>query len=194
MKAFSSSRNIEKFRPALFLDRDGVINLNHGYVHKIENFNFLPEIFDLLSLANERGYLVIVITNQAGIGRGLYSDEQFNKLTIWMVERFKERNITIDGVFYSPFHPIHGIGKYLLKENTRKPGSGMFEEAFKYFQIIKSNSIMIGDNITDLEASNKAGIKNNLLLDSNKINSNKSYSLDNFDIISSLSEAKDFIK
>tara|TARA_B100000795_G_C22746822_1_gene417594 strand:+ start:184 stop:768 length:585 start_codon:yes stop_codon:yes gene_type:complete len=194
MKAFSSSRNIEKFRPALFLDRDGVINLNHGYVHKIENFNFLPEIFDLLSLANERGYLVIVITNQAGIGRGLYSDEQFNKLTIWMVERFKERNITIDGVFYSPFHPIHGIGKYLLKENTRKPGSGMFEEAFKYFQIIKSNSIMIGDNITDLEASNKAGIKNNLLLDSNKINSNKSDSLDNFDIISSLSEAKDFIK
>ena len=70
----------------------------------------------------------------------------------------------------------------------------MFEEAFKYFQIIKSNSIMIGDNITDLEASNKAGIKNNLLLDSNKINSNKSDSLDNFDIISSLSEAKDFIK
>ena len=84
-----------------------------------------------------------------------------------------EKNIIIDGVFYSPFHPKHGKGKYLLKEDTRKPGSGMFEEAFRAFNINKDNSIMIGDKITDIEAGQLAGIKDNLLLSNNTSKLNK---------------------
>lgn len=194
MKAYINSKKQIKSYPALFLDRDGVINFNYGYVHKPENFDFLPEIFDLCRFANQRNYLVILVTNQSGIGRGFYTEKQFHELTSWMIDSFKEKNIIIDGVFYSPFHPKHGKGKYLLKEDTRKPGSGMFEEAFRAFNINKDNSIMIGDKITDIEAGQLAGIKNNLLLSNNTSKLNKIYFSKNIETISSLSKAKEFMK
>ena len=194
MEAYINSKKQSKSYPALFLDRDGVINFNYGYVHKPENFDFLPEIFDLCSFANARNYLIIIVTNQSGIGRGYYTKKEFCELTFWMIDNFKEKNITIDGVFYSPFHPKYGKGKYLLKEDTRKPGPGMFEEAFKAFNIIKDNSIMIGDKITDIEAGQLAGIKNNLFLTDNKSNSNKVYFSKKIEIISSLAKAKEFMK
>ena len=166
MKAYINSTNSKKLypAPALFLDRDGVINYNHGYVYKEKNFDFMPGIFELLSLANKIGYLILIVTNQAGIGRGLYTEKQFDELTLWMVNKFNEKNIVIDGVFYSPFHPVYGKGKYLLKEETRKPGSGMFKEALNEFNIDIDNSLMVGDNFSDIEASINAGIKNNFLL------------------------------
>ena len=111
-----------------------------------------------------------------------------------MIEFFKDNNLIINGVYYSPFHPTLGKGKYLLSENTRKPGSGMFEEAFKDFNIDKENSIMIGDNISDIEASKGAGIKNNILLTNSKDNSIKNNLLNDVNIISSLSEAQPFIR
>lgn len=194
MKLFTNTQSGTGSQPALFLDRDGVINFDKGYVYKPENFDFFPEIFDLISFANERNYLVIIVTNQSGIGRGLYTEKQFCELMSWMVDGFKEKNITIDGVFYSPFHPKYAKGKYLLKENTRKPGAGMFEEAFKAFKIKKENSIMIGDKITDIEAGKLAGIKNNLLLTNNMTKSNKFYISRSIKTIQSLSNAKDFIK
>ena len=157
--------------PALFLDRDGVINVDHGYVHSKNNFDFLPNIFELVKSANDFGYLVIIITNQAGIGRGFYSVKEFEELSIWMCSQFKSHGAYIDAIYYSPFHPNKGLGRYLKSENTRKPGTGMFEEAERDFDIIMESSIMVGDKMTDMAASIRSKVGKNYLLNcSNQVN------------------------
>ena len=150
--------------PALFLDRDGVINKDYGYVHCKENFDFNPGIFDLVCAANAAGYLCVVVTNQAGIGRGLYSIEHFRILSNWMCEQFKNKGAVIDAVYFSPFHPTEGKGKYLLEEDTRKPGAGMFYEAVDDLDIDVSKSIMVGDKISDMKASVLANVARSYLL------------------------------
>ena len=120
-------------RAALFLDRDGVINIDHGYVHKPDNFDFHDGIFDVVKTANQLGYLVIVATNQAGIGRGYYSEKQFNSLTEWMKNKFKENSGNIDAVYYCPHHSEYGIDKYKKECNYRKPAPGMLLEDQKDF-------------------------------------------------------------
>ena len=150
--------------PALFLDRDGVINLDYGYVHMRENFDFMPGIFELVSNAKANGYLCIVVTNQAGIGRGLYSLDDFKALSQWMCGKFKASGAEIDAIYYSPFHPTKGKGRYLVQENTRKPGSGMFIEAIEELNIDISKSIMVGDNVSDLQASIAANIGRHYLM------------------------------
>jgi D-glycero-D-manno-heptose 1,7-bisphosphate phosphatase len=153
-----------KAKPALFLDRDGVINKDLGYVHCRSNFVFLPGIFNLVRSANTENYLCIVITNQAGIGRGLYTLEDFTVLSDWMCARFQSEGAHIDAIYYSPYHPTEAKGKYLQKENTRKPGSGMFYEAIQSLNIDVTKSIMVGDKMTDMQASIGAGIANNYLM------------------------------
>jgi D-glycero-D-manno-heptose 1,7-bisphosphate phosphatase len=168
MKLFAKSEAKIGLKPALFLDRDGVINVDKGYVHLKKDFEFFEDIFQLINIANSFDFLVIVITNQAGIGRGYYSKAQFEKITYWMLCELKKNNAKIDALYYSPFHPSEGKGKYLKKENTRKPGSGMFLEASKDFKIDIKNSIMIGDKLSDIEASSGFGIRNNYLFNPNQ--------------------------
>jgi len=151
-------------KPALFLDRDGVINKDYGYVHLKKNFNFNPGIFDLVCAANTAGYLCVVLTNQAGIGRELYSIEHFRILSDWMCEQFKNKGAVIDAIYFSPFHPTEGKGKYLLEEDTRKPGAGMFYEAISDLNIDVSKSIMVGDKISDMRASVLAQVGRSYLL------------------------------
>lgn len=174
--------------PALFLDRDGVINFDYGYVHKKENFDFMPGIFELVLNAKANDYLCIIVTNQAGIGRGMYTLGDFEDLSEWMCEKFKAHGAEIDAIYYSPFHPTKGRGIYLAQENTRKPGSGMFTEAIEELNIEISKSIMVGDNMTDLHASIGANIQRNYLFRRNSI----SYSIDmiggKVNIINNLSE------
>ena len=131
MLLMSLKKNYKEKKPALFLDRDGVINEDYGYVHSQNNFDFIPEIFSLVSKAKALGYLCVVITNQAGIGRGMYTIEQFYSLSKWMCEQFEAGDGVIDAIYYSPFHPTEAIGEFLVDENTRKPGAGMFIEAIK---------------------------------------------------------------
>lgn len=145
-------------RPALFLDRDGVINVDHGYVHRPEDFEFMPGIFELVRAANERGYLVVVVTNQAGIGRGYYSEAQFLSLTDWMKERFKAEGTFIDAVYFCPFHPEHGIGEYRRESEYRKPGPGMLLQAEKDWNIDLVKSVMLGDKPSDMAAAQAAGV------------------------------------
>lgn len=164
----NKSLNFDVKKPALFLDRDGVINVDYGYVNSIEDFDFIPGIFELVSAANNIGYLCVVITNQSGIGRGLYNKHDFYDLSSWMIKRFSKNSANIDAIYYSPFHPTKGKGKYLVKEDTRKPGAGMFHEAIKDLNIDISKSIMIGDKVSDLEASLSANIKHNYLLSPDK--------------------------
>lgn len=145
-------------RPALFLDRDGVINVDHGYVHKPEAAEFIDGIFELVVAAKRAGYLVVVVTNQAGIGRGYYSDADFHALMDWMKARFVERGGQIDAVYFCPYHPEHGIGEYRRESEFRKPAPGMLLQAHRDLDIDMERSIFIGDMPTDMAAGRAAGI------------------------------------
>ncbi|WP_017733575.1 D-glycero-alpha-D-manno-heptose-1,7-bisphosphate 7-phosphatase [Nafulsella turpanensis] len=157
-------------RKALFLDRDGIINVEKNYVHRIEDFEFMDGIFDLLSTAQEQGYLLVVITNQAGIARGYYTEEDFQELNNWMLQAFAEKGITIQKVYFCPFHPVHGKGKYKVDSEFRKPGPGMILQAQKELEIDLSHSLLLGDKESDIEAGIKAGIGQNVLLKSDRYN------------------------
>lgn len=150
-------------RPALFLDRDGVVNIDHAYVHRQDNFEFVDGIFELCRHAKAQGYLIFVITNQAGIARGYYSEEDFLRLTQWMCERFAAEGAAIDKVYFCPFHPEHGIGTYKIDSPFRKPGPGMILQAADEFGVDLAASVLVGDMATDIQAGVAAGVGCNLL-------------------------------
>ncbi len=153
-------------RPALFLDRDGVINIDHGYVHRAEAFDFVPGIFELVRAANVSGYRVVVVTNQSGIARGFFSESQFHDLTGWMRDRFSAEGCWIDAVYFCPFHPEHGLGIYRRESHYRKPGPGMLLQAARDWSLDLASSILVGDNVTDMRAGRAAGIRRRFLLGS----------------------------
>ena len=150
-------------RPALFLDRDGVINIDHAYVHRKEDFDFVDGIFDLVRTARERGYLVFVITNQAGIGRGKYTEADFHALTEWMCAEFASRGAPIDKVYFCPYHAEHGIGHYKAESPFRKPNPGMILQAAQEFDVDLAASVLLGDMETDIQAGARAGVGSTLL-------------------------------
>jgi len=154
---------------ALFLDRDGVINVDHGYVYKFEDFQFVDGIFQLCRQAIASGYLIFVITNQAGIGRGYYSMADFDCLTKWMCEEFVTQDILISKVYYSPFHSTHGLGKYKKDDESRKPRPGMIHQAVKEFGIDLSESVLVGDKYSDIQAGRNAGVRTNILYIGNSV-------------------------
>jgi D-glycero-D-manno-heptose 1,7-bisphosphate phosphatase len=138
---------------ALFLDRDGVINVEIDYLYKINDFIFIDGIFDLCRYYQSLGYLIIVVTNQSGIARNFYSEDDFNRLTKWMIESFRKESITISNVYFCPHHPdISG------KCSCRKPEPGMLLKAAEEFDIDLENSILIGDKERDIEAALNSGI------------------------------------
>jgi D-glycero-D-manno-heptose 1,7-bisphosphate phosphatase len=143
---------------ALFLDRDGVINHDSGYTSRVEDFEFIDGIFDLGRAAKSFGYLLIVITNQAGIGRGYYLEQDFLALTEWMQEHFEREGVLITDVFHCPYHPEHGIGCYKKDSFDRKPNPGMLLSAAKKHGLDLNRSIMIGDKDTDMRAAKRAGV------------------------------------
>ncbi|MCA3359143.1 MAG: HAD family hydrolase [Roseomonas sp.] len=152
-------------RPALFLDRDGIINHDGaGYTHKIEDFVFRDGIFNLCQMAQARGLALVVVTNQAGIGRGYYSEADFQSLTAWMLARFAEQDIHFTAVEYCPDHPEHGIGPYRRENPRRKPGPGMILDASARHGLDTASSVMIGDRASDMLAALAAGVGTRLLL------------------------------
>jgi D-glycero-D-manno-heptose 1,7-bisphosphate phosphatase len=145
-------------RKALFLDRDGVINIDKNYVYKIEDFEFIDGIFDTCKTYQANDYLIFVITNQAGIARGFYTEDDFWKLTDWMVAQFAKNGVTITKVYFCPHHP-----KFTGKCDCRKPNPGMILKAQQEFNIDLSNSTLIGDKQSDIDAGSNAGILNLIL-------------------------------
>ncbi len=123
---------------ALFLDRDGVINVDHGYVYQIEEFQFTEGIFELLHLFLSKGYKLFIVTNQSGIGRGYYSQKQFLELTRFLLDRLLEEGITIEEVEYCPHAPEEQC-------YCRKPAVGMVDRICSHYQIDLKNSWLIGD-------------------------------------------------
>lgn len=145
-------------RRALFLDRDGVINEDAAYVGRIEDFRFIEGVFPLLREALRLGYLPVVVTNQAGIGRGFYSEADFEVLNGWMLEEFEKRGIRIERVYHCPDHPTHGIGEYRRDSFDRKPKPGMLLRARDELGIDMAASVLIGDKDSDIEAGRRAGV------------------------------------
>jgi D-glycero-D-manno-heptose 1,7-bisphosphate phosphatase len=149
---------------ALFLDRDGVINVDTGYVHSREAFRFQDGIFELCEAAQAQGYQVVVVTNQAGIGRGYYSESTFLELTDWMVETFAHRQIRIARVYYCPYHPTDGVGPYKYDSPDRKPKPGMLLRAQRELNLDLASSVLVGDTLSDIRAAEAAGIGTKILL------------------------------
>lgn len=145
-------------RKALFLDRDGVINVEKHYVHRIEDFEFLPGIFELCAQASALGFQLVVVTNQAGIGRGYYTEADFAKLTAWMLDAFRQRGITIARVYHCPYHPTAGVGEYRRESFDRKPEPGMLLKARDELNLDLNHSVLIGDKDSDMEAGRAAGV------------------------------------
>lgn len=148
----------------LFLDRDGVINRDYGYVHEIAKFHFIPGIFDLVCSANALNFKVIVITNQSGIGRGYYSLSEFNKLSDWMKTQFKQRCGQIDDIYFCPYHPTEAVGEFKRWSYNRKPAPGMIMQASIDHKIDLKKSFLVGDKKSDMVAGHLAGITNLFLL------------------------------
>ena len=176
---------------ALFLDRDGVINYDYGYVHSKENFVFVEGIFDLTLQAVLHSYKVFVVTNQAGIGRGYYTESQFQRLSDWMCGEFLSKGVEIKKVYYCPNHPVFGVGAYRRVDSRRKPGAGMLVDASKEFQLTMAESILIGDKMSDIEAGLTAGVGTNILLNFN--DTERKSNCQRFDVVSTLHEAKKYI-
>ena len=147
----------------IFLDRDGVINVDTGYTHKIENFKLEKNAVEGLKFLQDQGYEFIITTNQSGIARGYYTEEDFWKFNDYVVSKLKGQGIRILKTYFSPYHPEKGIGEYKKETTCRKPGTGMLEKAFEDFKIDKQNSWMIGDKWADVKAGIDFSIKSILV-------------------------------
>jgi D-glycero-D-manno-heptose 1,7-bisphosphate phosphatase len=145
-------------RRALFLDRDGVINIDTGHAHLIEQIQFVPGIFDLVKFAVRLGYLVVVVTNQAGIAKGFYSEAQFQELTDWMKEQFSINGSEIADVLFCPHHENAVVDRYKVVCACRKPNPGMLLEAVRRHDIDTAASVLVGDHWSDLIAAQRAGV------------------------------------
>lgn len=140
---------IIRMNKCVFLDRDGTINVEKNYLYKIEDFVFLPRVIDALRLLQDAGYLLVIITNQSGIARGYYTEEDFNVLNSWMLNKLKACGIELSAVYYCPHHPAARYERYRVDCNCRKPKLGMYEQAVKDLNIDLSHSYTIGDKIRD---------------------------------------------
>jgi len=149
----------QKMHKCAFLDRDGVINEDKGYISEIQDFKIYPHTAKAIKLLNDNNFLVILITNQAGIGRGLITLKQLQNIHAYLKNIMKKNNALINDIYFCPFHPVFGLGKYKKNSPDRKPGSGMIKKAKKKWNIDNKQSFMIGDKKTDLLAAKNANLK-----------------------------------
>ncbi len=154
--------SVEKY-PAVFLDRDGVLNVDKGYVHKIADFEWMRGAREAIKFANDNRFLVIVVTNQSGIARGYYSEEDVRALHDWINEQLALDGAKIDAFYYCPFHPEGSVPEYSRISDMRKPGPGMILQAFSDWNIDTARSFFIGDSETDIIAADRAGIRGHLI-------------------------------
>jgi D-glycero-D-manno-heptose 1,7-bisphosphate phosphatase len=174
---------------ALFLDRDGVVNEEVGYLHRAEEVRFVPGIFSLCRTALAHGYRLIVVTNQAGIARGFYTETDFEILMNWMRQSLRAEGIELDAVYHCPFHPEHGVGHYKREHEDRKPGTGMLRRAARDFNLSLADSVMIGDRCSDIAAANAAGLRHAFLITGTEASS----CTGNYQKIETLAEAEQWL-
>ncbi len=144
---------------AIFLDRDGVINDDRGYIYKIEHYKFISGVFEALQLLQKHNYKIFIVTNQGGIGKNYYSQDDYQILTNWIKQQLKKNNLEITQIYHCPHHPEAVIERYKVVCDCRKPKPGMLLQAAKEHNILLSSSFMIGDCTTDIQAGKSAGCK-----------------------------------
>jgi len=156
--------NLHKQTKAVFLDRDGTINIDSGYICKAEDFQLFPFAAQAISILNSLGYLVLIVTNQSGITRGFYTFDDLDKIHNKMRSDLAVANAKIDDIFISPYHIEGKLPPYNIDHEDRKPGLGMFKKALKKYNFSVKDSFMIGDRYTDIVFGKKAGLKTILVL------------------------------
>ena len=149
---------------ALFLDRDGVVNIEVGYLHRAEDVRFVDGIFSLCRTAATLGYRLVVVTNQAGIARGFYTEADFHTLMEFMRGKLRAEGVELDAVYFCPFHPEHGTGVYKREHEDRKPGVGMLRRGAQEFGVELTESVMVGDRCSDIAAANSANLRQAFLI------------------------------
>lgn len=163
----------------MFLDRDGIINEDNGYVCSPENFIFKDGIISFLKKAqNNYNYKFIIITNQSGIGRGYFDENDFKDLMLWLEKKLLTHGIQIIDVFYCPYHPEKGLGKFKKESNDRKPAPGMILKAAKKYNICLQDSLFIGDRLSDVIAGLNAKVGKIFLLKNKKMHKHDYKKLD----------------
>jgi len=180
---------------AIFLDRDGVINVDKGYVYKVEDIEFVDGIFEALKKVTDK-YRLIIVTNQSGIARGYYTESQFFKVMDFIIHKFEDNGIKVDGYYYCPHHPSAAvIERYLHDCKCRKPKPGMLLKAAEDKGIILAESYMIGDKISDAEAGIAAGCRSILIkVDETELtNLRSSSNLEKVVVVNDIHEAVDYI-
>ena len=155
----STTPNTSVARPAIFFDRDGVLNQDQGYVYKIKDWQWIDGAINTIKHCNERNYFVFIVTNQSGIGRGFYSEQDVNKLHQFMQDDLQQYGANIDDIRYCPHHQDALIDKYQMTCNWRKPGPGMLLDLIAKWPIDRSRSVLVGDKESDITAAQQAGIK-----------------------------------
>ena len=151
-------------RRAAFFDRDGVINIDRGYVYRPEEFEFIDGVFEGTATLQRLGFVLVIISNQSGIGRGLYSEADLEALNHWMLSQFEQRSIRIEGVFHCPHHPTEALGRYRRECDCRKPAPGMLLQAARELNLDLQRSALFGDRVSDLQAAANAGVPLRYLL------------------------------
>lgn len=155
---------------ALFLDRDGVLNYDKGYTHIFNSNEIIPGSVEVIKFANQKNYKVIIITNQSGIGRGLYSEIEFHIYMDKMMRFFNENGATINDYYFAPYYKFSQVEKYRQGKEFRKPECGMILSARDKYNLNLSKSILIGDKQSDIDAGLKSGIANLFLFNENHDN------------------------
>ena len=145
--------------PAVFFDRDGTLNVDIHYLHRPENFIWTPDAPTAIRHLNERGILSIVVTNQSGVARGYYPEEDVCRLHDWMNEELKKEGAHLDALFYCPHHIDGKIPKYTKACNCRKPATGMIDAACAEYDIDRTRAVLIGDSESDMECARRAGLR-----------------------------------
>ena len=143
---------------AVFFDRDGTLNVDTGYLHRIEDFVWIEGAKEAIKYVNDKGYLAILVTNQSGVARGYYPEEDVRKIYDWMNAELAEIGAHLDALYYCPHHPQGKIPAYTCDCRCRKPDTGMVDEACSEFQIDRSKSYLVGDGGRDIECAQKAGL------------------------------------
>ncbi len=155
-------------KPAIFLDRDGTINVDHGYVHMSDDFQFIDGVIEAMAELKKMGYALVLVTNQSGIARGLFTEDQFMHLTEWMDWSLADRGVDFDGIYFCPHHPEAVVEEFRLSCECRKPNLGMFNDAQQHLAIDMANSYMVGDKREDMLAASAAGVGHKILVRTGK--------------------------